>query len=142
MCVYMHVCIGAAIKSSTVLLRLKPIFDNAALASGLCLKPVKCVIVPVDGPVDGLSIENWKGWLSSYVPGWKNLTASPCAKYLVMWLGPEAGGKQWLSQTDKWLARTRSIFIAGALGRTCTMCGHGGGRGLAPPLCTAGTFRP
>ena len=61
--------IGAAIQSSVVLLRLKPIFDNAALASGLCLKPVKCVIVPVNGPVDELSIGNWKSWLSSHIAG-------------------------------------------------------------------------
>eukprot|EP00973_Karenia_brevis_P055014 7648683-Karenia_brevis.AAC.1 len=48
-------------------------------------------------------------WLATWTPLWRTCAVSACAKYLGIFLGPEAHTMQWLGVASKWRATSRAI---------------------------------
>ena len=93
---------------------LYPIFEAAKLCAGLELKARKCVIIPVHRSFSMHVSSIARDRLRRVVPHWGNFQVSDAAKYLGIYVGPNAGSKQWIEQQDKWLSRTCKIASLGA----------------------------
>eukprot|EP00973_Karenia_brevis_P015790 2161609-Karenia_brevis.AAC.1 len=48
-------------------------------------------------------------WLATWTPLWRTCSVSAFAKYLGIFLGPEAHTMQWLGVASKWRATSRAI---------------------------------
>jgi hypothetical protein len=71
-------------------------FSSFQGASGLTLKPVKCVLVPVAVFCSNANRQRIQVWLRRHVQGWQFFRVDPAGKYLGLFLGPGAGvSKQW-----------------------------------------------
>ena len=93
--------IGAAIKGLRCLSILHRLFEKCRRASGLTLKPAKCIAILVATTPSEVNILAIRGWLSNHIPDWKNFKFSPMGKYLGIHIGPIIGGLNWKAPMDK-----------------------------------------
>jgi len=137
--------IGAFLDRLEHLPKVQELFRKFEGASGLALKPIKCVIVPAAVACSAENSRRIKQWLSIHCQGWDFFRIDPAGKYLGFYLGPgpsdelkdpcfgssEPGGitskrennssYQWAGPLAKFKARVQDI----------------GQQGLPLPLCAA-----
>ena len=102
--------IGAALRSIVGLKVAKSIFDDAAEATNLRLKPAKCVLVPSGARLDRRLLARIKGWLHRNLPEWSNFVVCAAGKYLGFMMGPKAGQVLWNATLAKW--KDRAVAVA------------------------------
>ena len=106
--------IGAVLRKLSHLCFLAPIFSCAQRVAGLTLKPNKCFLVPLHSSCSLHATSVARDALVKHVPLWRNFFISFCAKYLGVYLGPNAKDMQWHEQHDKWCERSSKIASLGA----------------------------
>ena len=103
--------IGAAITGLRCLSVLHCLFERCRRASGLTLKPSKCIAILVSIVPSEVNIRAIRDWLSNHIPDWKNFKFSPMGKYLGIHIGPITGGLNWKAPMDKAMARVVEIHL-------------------------------
>ena len=84
-------------------------FHSVGIFSGLCLKPSKCIFIPLwHSPSARL-----RYLLREMVPVWGDFTISTAAKYLGIWVGPGSMDKSWDSMLHKYNQRVEVITSMG-----------------------------
>ena len=113
--------LGAALPNISLLATLLPMFKLAKSVAGLAVKPEKCIVVRLHVPYS-LHVSSVIGdWLAEHVYDWRKFKIDRCAKYLGLWLGPGAGTREWVEQSDQRFCRTCSIAKLGASPRIAVM---------------------
>ena len=78
-----------------------PIYEQCKSATGLALKPPKCVIVPTGIEWHHDLEPAIQSWLQTNIPQWAHFKVKPYAVYLGFFLGPAAGQVQWNAPIKK-----------------------------------------
>ena len=104
--------IGMALRSWRDLIKAYEIFSMAESAAGLTLKPKKCFIVPLAGPLSPHIISSLRDFLAANTPQWYDFSIVSAAEYLGVWLGPAAKQHHWTNATTDFLDRVRTIADA------------------------------
>ena len=92
-------------------------FDLFAAVSAVCLKPSKCVLVPLAKDADFQAI---RAMLAAIRPLLAHFNVATWAIYLGMALGPGADDNGWLAPVRKCMRRTMEVRALG-LGLTLSM---------------------
>ena len=83
-------------------------------ASGLTLKPAKCVLIPTVCKVSSNNENAIRQWFQKFVPLWQNLLIKDKAKYLGLFLGPGVSpGTNWEAPVSKFVDRTSQLADQG-----------------------------
>lgn len=101
--------VGAALRKLKQLHILHQLFSEMQKASGLILKPAKCVIVLLTFEANSAVTFTIKESLLHYVPDRANFQIANIAKYLGFFLGPDAGTKQWDGPCQRFRDRVSDI---------------------------------
>lgn len=90
--------VAMLLRSLSELRKVADIFEIYAAATGLRIKPAKCVIVPLPQEAGGLEATERESWrlLAEPSPHWTLFRVGPSAMYLGMQMGPGA------SRQDQW----------------------------------------
>ena len=94
--------IGATVRGPGVLLILHGLFERMRKASGLTLKPAKCVLIPLCCECSESNVGVPRQWLRQYLPQWAEIDIKGMGKYLGVFVGPSAGDKQVPRFKDCW----------------------------------------
>ena len=68
--------IGAALASCTGLITLFRLFSRMTKASGLTLKPSKCVLIPTAFELTAENVASLREWLGRHIPAWQDMQIS------------------------------------------------------------------
>ena len=101
--------IGAALSEIRHLKILHKWFTKVTKASGLILKPAKCVLVLTTVSASEHNISRIREWLAVNIPEWSNFQIRSSAKYLGIHIGPKLGGLNWYAPICKFVARTEEV---------------------------------
>jgi hypothetical protein len=107
--------VGAALKRLADLALLHKLFSEFRSVSPLTLKPAKCVIIMTACDLSAGSLEFIRQWLAVNIPDWRHMKIQGRAKYLGMYLGPEAGAVQWDKPLEKSKGRVSEINATSGL---------------------------
>jgi hypothetical protein len=102
--------IGAALKDIRGLIICAKLFEKFRLASGLTLKPTKCVAILVSLEASEVNLRAIRDMLIQHIPQWKNLRFAPLGKYLGIHIGPKLGGINWEAPMAKTFSRVEEIL--------------------------------
>ena len=102
--------IGAALKDIRGLIICARLFEKFRLASGLTLKPTKCVAILVSLDASEVNLRAIRDKLIQHIPQWKNLRFAPLGKYLGIHIGPKLGGINWEAPMAKTFSRVEEIL--------------------------------
>ena len=86
-------------------------FEKFSRATNLWLNCKKTVIVPL-GTYE--NVANARVAFENECPRSKDCTIADTAKYLGIWLGPNAESRQWIEQSTKYMTRTDRWHAAGS----------------------------
>ena len=104
--------LGASLRRLSALLILLPIFRVIRLATGLDLKPRKCVLIPSGQSCSIQLIAFVRGWLVQHIPQCSEFKVVSSARYLGFFLGPDSACHQWVVPVSKWLSRAQGAADA------------------------------
>ncbi len=79
------------------------------LASGLTLKPAKCILIPLACTCSGANVGRIRAWLRENIPGWADFNICDMGKYLGIFVGPKAGDNNWAAPIAKFMTRTKEV---------------------------------
>ena len=102
--------IGAVLYNLKDLVRVFHIFSIVGKASGLLLKPIKCVLILLSHLATEHNIACIKAWLRANIPAWDNFLVTNLAKYLGFYLGPRAATLQWAGPIAKFKDKSNFIY--------------------------------
>jgi len=102
--------VGVVLNELSSLPILQHLFSSFEEVAGLCLKPIKCVLVPLSVTCNEENRSRIIRWLSVHASGWEFFKIVSSAKYLGFFLGPSAAEKQWASPIAKFKERTDEIW--------------------------------
>ena len=85
------------------------LFEKYRLATGLTLKPSKCVAILVGTACTEENIHTLRNWLNINIPEWKHFKVETRGKYLGVYIGPELGGVNWEAPIAKATMRANDI---------------------------------
>ena len=80
--------LGAAVTSVRALITVFHLFVRMTEASGLTLKPSKCVLIPLAFELTPENVATLRGWLGTHIPAWRDMQICSKGKYLGLFLGP------------------------------------------------------
>ena len=102
--------IGAAFKDLRGLVKVHRLFELFRRASGLTLKPVKCIGIIVALEATEVNMRAIRDKVTQHIPEWKNLRLAPLGKYLGIYIGPKLGGINWVAPMAKAFVRVEDIL--------------------------------
>lgn len=100
---------GAALKNLKCLKIICSLFERLRKATGLTLKPRKCVGTVVSITLSDLNFGMIKQYLPQVIPEWKNFLFQSKGKYLGIFIGPKFGGISWGGPMSKDFIRVEEI---------------------------------
>ena len=104
--------IGMSLLRANTLHIVHKLFEQVRKASGLTLKPRKCIVIILveleRAYEDGLC-----EWIGSIIPAWSNFKVQRYGKYLGFYLGPEASDQMWIAPIHKFRERANLIAAMG-----------------------------
>ena len=101
--------IGAVLKQLRNLVMLWKLFESFRKVSLLTLKPRKCILIPLTVDSSERNCIALKDWLREFIPEWAHFNIVSASKYLGIYLGPQAGAKQWIAPLAKFKNRVSEI---------------------------------
>ena len=101
--------IAAALKDMKCLAFMYKLYKCMTKASGLTLKPLKCIIVPLVCKACDSNVSALGDALGELIPAWGNFCIRGMAKYLGVFLGSEANLINWEGPVAKFVQRTCDI---------------------------------
>jgi len=101
--------IGVVLHECRMLIRLYNLFYIMELASGLKLKPSKCVLVPVAIEASVHNVQIIRKWLEQYLPPWSDFLIKSSGKYLGVIIGPNDANDNWEKPLAKFCERVTQI---------------------------------
>ena len=105
--------IAVVLKNLASLAVVASIFQAAEVCAGPVLKPRKCFMLPLAGPLTEALRLALPNYLTQHVPSWMDFQISDSAEYLGIWFGPGANSKNWTPQGWEFLERVSAIAQAG-----------------------------
>ena len=90
------------------------LFAQIKVASGLTLKPSKCILIITCLKVCPKLSVSVQSWLKLNLPGWENFDIRNNGKYLGVWIGPTTEKIQWEKASKKYKFRCCEIAGVGA----------------------------
>jgi len=106
--------IGAVVHSLEGLKRLFKLFSLMKKASGLTLKPSKCILIPLACDASPENIEGILGWLRVNIPEWSHMCIRNMGKYLGVVIGPGVlPDTNWESPSLKFQERAAQVASSG-----------------------------
>ena len=93
--------VGCALACLWSLKRVFLIFESVRKATGLILKPNKCVIVLLSHVANEGNVEAVRQWLLREIPEWVEFQVTNSAKYLGIFMGPKSSSSQWAGPLAK-----------------------------------------
>ena len=83
-------------------------------ASGLTLKPSKCILIPLACDTSSVNIDRILGWLRANIPEWSHMNIKNMGKYLGVVIGPGVlPDTNWESPSQKFQERTAQVAASG-----------------------------
>ena len=96
--------------SCTSLITLFTLFARMTKASGLTLKPSKCVLIPTAFDLTAENVASLREWLARYIPAWKDMQICSKGKYLGLFIGPGVTPcTNWEGPTRKFIDRVSKL---------------------------------
>ena len=106
--------IGAVVNSLKGLKRLKTLFSLMTRASGLTLKPAKCILIPLACDVTPENVDRIHGWLGENIPEWASMNVKNMGKYLGIFIGPGVTDEaNWAEPCRKFEERSSQVASSG-----------------------------
>ena len=102
--------VGATLHHPKDLVRIDFIFEQARKASGLTLKPAKCILILLTHVDNEHNVSCVRAWLEANVPAWASFSICNQGKYLGFHLGPKAGLSMWAGPISKFKDRCNTIY--------------------------------
>ena len=102
--------VGSALHHLKDLIRIYLIFEQARKATGLTLKPNKCVSIMESHLDTDHNIGCVRAWLRANIPAWDIFLISNHGKYLGFFIGPNAGLLQWAAPIAKFTDRCNNLY--------------------------------
>ncbi|CAK0838655.1 unnamed protein product, partial [Prorocentrum cordatum] len=103
--------LGGALSDMRLLRQLRRVMKVGETTAHMCLKPAKCVLTPVSGPVTPELKTRVQDFLGMFIPEWPQFRVESKLFYLGMWMGPAA------ELEDSWsLPRAKCKGRAAAIG--------------------------
>lgn len=104
--------LGQVFNALRIIKRMLPAFQRIAAASGLHLKPAKCVLI-LFGTYNSEETACLRRYVADIAPAWAGLKIARAGQYLGFWIGPAAALEQWKSPMRKYLDRAEAIALTG-----------------------------
>ena len=103
--------VGAALSGLKHLKTVYKLFTKYTKATGLTLKPKKCVMILTACALTPENVAIIRRWLKDNIPEWEDFQIAARGKYLGIHIGPELGDINWVAPREKFLKRVHDIYL-------------------------------